>query len=91
VAECPSHWEAGQYHQNEVDFACFQLRNASAQEIIRAAGDASILMLGLPGCKLIIRHGDGYDNLDLEAATLSGIVCANKPGFSILEYLRPRH
>ena len=39
------------------------------------------LLRTLPRCRAIIRHGDGYDNLDLAAATREGIVCANKPGF----------
>jgi D-3-phosphoglycerate dehydrogenase / 2-oxoglutarate reductase len=85
-------WEAEQYHGNAVDFLALQLRNAPARKIVETVRNASVLVVdqaritrevieGLPQCKLIIRHGDGYDNLDLEAATRAGIVCANKPGF----------
>jgi len=35
--------------------------------------------------RLIIRHGDGYDNVDVAAATGAGVAVANKPGFWSLE------
>jgi len=36
-------------------------------------------MAGLDNVKVIIRHGIGYDNLNLPAATEHGIICANQP------------
>jgi len=85
-------WEADQYARAGVDYRRHQLRLASPEALIDAAKDADVLVVdqsritreviaGLDRCRLIIRHGDGYDNLDVQAATEAGIVCANEPGF----------
>ena len=34
----------------------------------------------MPNVKIIARHGVGYDNVDLEAATANGIAVTNTPG-----------
>ena len=36
---------------------------------------------GAPGLKAIVRYGTGYDNVDVEAATLRGIKVANVQGY----------
>ena len=85
-------WEIEQYTATRVEYRVHQLKAAPASEIIEAGSDAHVLVVdqtrinrevieGLPECRLIIRHGDGYDNLDLDAATEHGIICINKPGF----------
>ncbi len=85
-------WEDAEYRNAEVNFKHFQLRKASAEDLIDSVKNADVLIVdqaqissevisGLDDCQLIIRHGDGYDNLDLEAATEAGIVCVNQPGF----------
>jgi len=85
-------WEATQYASQGVSFQALQLRTAWEAEVIARVCEADVLVVdqtpisaaiieAMPNCKLIIRHGDGYDNLDLEAATKHGIACANKPGF----------
>lgn len=85
-------WEAESYESTGVDFKAFQLRNADAAQLVRELSDAQVLVVdqakitravleGLPEVKLIIRHGDGYDNVDVAAATELGIAVANKPGF----------
>lgn len=85
-------WEAAEYEKAGVDFRHFQLRKAEVSDLVSAVRDADVLIVdqagitaevisGLENCKLIIRHGDGYDNLDLEAATEAGIICINQPGF----------
>ena len=84
-------WERNQYASTRVDYRVHQLRKAGAAEIVEASADAHILVVdqaqicadvinGLNHCRLIIRHGDGFDNLDLNAATRAGIVCINEPG-----------
>ena len=89
-------WEKRLYAEKGVDYRLHQLRKASADKLLEAASDAHVLvvdqaridarvMKGLTNCRLIIRHGDGYDNLDLKAATEEGIVCANDPGFWSME------
>lgn len=85
-------WEKEQYEEAGITLQTFQLRKAGPSEIVNAAGEADVLVVDqakisrevisqLSRCKLIIRHGDGYDNLDTQAASEFGIVCTNKPGF----------
>lgn len=85
-------WEAEQYAAAGVLFRPLQMRNAGPAELASAAADADVVVVdqakitrevleGWKICKLVIRHGDGYDNLDLDAATRLGIACANEPGF----------
>jgi len=72
------------------DFSSFQMKTAAPAELIREFRDADFLvvnmaritaevMAGLDNVKVIIRHGIGYDNLSLPAATEHGIICANEP------------
>ena len=67
-----------------------QMKTASAEELVSTFRDADFLvvnmakmtpevMAGLDNVKVIIRHGIGYDNLNLPAATEHGIICANEP------------
>lgn len=85
-------WEEAQYNALGIELRAHQLRGASTEEVAQAVSDADIILVDqaridatvlehAAPCKLIIRHGDGYDNLDVDAATRHGIVCANKPGF----------
>jgi D-3-phosphoglycerate dehydrogenase len=85
-------WEVDRYKSIGIAYRLNQLRSADSESLITAAADAQVLVVdqarinsevikGLPECRLIIRHGDGYDNLDLNAATENGIICANEPGF----------
>lgn len=71
-------------------FSYSQMKSAAPSELIREFGDADFLvvnmakmtadvMAGLDNVKVIIRHGIGYDNLNLPAATEHGIICANEP------------
>ena len=83
-------WEEEQCRELGVDFSHYQMKNASPAEILGHVSDADILLVnmaktneevidGLKNVKVIIRHGIGYDNLDVRAATGRGIVCANQP------------
>lgn len=85
-------WEREQYAEAGVVFETLQLRGAPPDHLLEHTADADVLVVdqakitaeviaGLRQCKLIIRHGDGYDNLDVAAASAAGILCANKPGF----------
>jgi len=82
-------WEKAECGKLGVDFACYQLKYAPAPEIIEHVGDADIVLVnmarftaevidGLKNAKVIIRHGIGYDNVDVEAATRNGIIFANE-------------
>ncbi len=83
-------WEEEQCGKLGIDFSHYQMKTASPQELIDTFKDADILlvnmakmnaevMAGLDNVKVMLRHGIGYDNFDLAAATKAGIVCANQP------------
>lgn len=85
-------WESEQFAAMGVDFAYYQLKFSSPQQLIEATAEADILIVNmarfdaevisrLPRCRLIIRHGIGYDNVDVQAATRAGIVVANNPDY----------
>ena len=66
----------------------------SPDDILAQAGDAEILLLswksiitpavmdGLPGVRLIIRWGVGYDMIDVDAASARSIAVANTPKYA---------
>ncbi len=72
----------------------FQLKNAPQDDLIEAVRKADIILVNmaifnaevinsLTRCKLILRHGIGYDNVDIKAATKAGIVVANYPTYCV--------
>lgn len=83
-------WEAKECERLGVNFEHYQMKTAPPSELIAKLKDADILlvnmakcdaevMAGLDNVKVMLRHGIGYDNFDLKAATENGIVCANQP------------
>jgi len=66
-------------------------------EIIQAAHDADALLVvlhnyisrrvlsALPRCKIVVRHGIGVDNIDIQAATELGILVSNNPTYCVEE------
>ena len=83
-------WEKEQCEKLGVDFSYYQMKTATPSELIETFKDADFLlvnmakmtsevMAGLDNVKVMIRHGIGYDNFDLPAATAHGIICANQP------------
>lgn len=85
-------YETAEYAAAGITFAHFQMKKATSAELIQVSSDADVLIVdqatisadvlrGAARCALVIRHGDGYDNVDLSAATDLGIAVANKPGF----------
>ncbi len=83
-------YEKREFEKLGVEFSARQMKTAQADELIREFRDADFLvvnmakmtpevMAGLDNVKVIIRHGIGYDNLNLPAATEAGIICANEP------------
>lgn len=82
-------WEKSECRKLGLRFEYYQLKNAPASKIIRRIRDADIVLVnmarltekviaGLKSAKLILRHGIGYDNVDVNAATARGIVFANE-------------
>ncbi len=89
-------WEAEHYRQAGVDFKAYALSTADVKTLAAYVGDAHVLIVDqtpvgaeliarLTDARLIIRHGDGYDSVDVDAATAAGIAVANKPGFWSME------
>lgn len=89
-------WEEEQFRELGIDFSIFQLKFALPEEILRYTSDANILIVnmakitgeviaGLHKCKLIIRHGAGYDNVDVVAANERGIQVAYVPDYCVNE------
>jgi len=86
-------WEEEQLAQYEqVTFEYHQLKFSSTDELLAAIGDADVILVNmtpmtaeiidrLENCKLIIRHGVGYDNVDVDAATAKGIRVAYEPDY----------
>ena len=82
-------WEEEECRKLGLRFAYYQLKDAPPAEIIKNVRDADIVLVnmarlsaevihGLESAALIIRHGIGYDNVDVSAATAAGIVFANE-------------
>jgi D-3-phosphoglycerate dehydrogenase / 2-oxoglutarate reductase len=80
-------WEQEQLAGAGVEFQGCQLKGATEDEVHARLAGAEVVIVNmvkmtrsllkrLPSCRLIIRHGVGYDNIDLAAATECGIrVC----------------
>lgn len=85
-------WEREQLSGSPVTFEAFQLKFAPREELLARIGDADVLIVNmvkitrdvlenLPSCKLIIRHGVGYDNIDIPAATEHGVQVCYVPDY----------
>ena len=82
-------WEEKQCSELGVELKIFQQREASPHELVEMCAGADYVLTNmasftsevldkLPDLKVLIRHGIGYDNIDVEAATRNGIVFANQ-------------
>lgn len=90
-------WEQEQLaHRPDVSFEAFQLKHAPEAEIIEKTQDADIIVVNmvpinerfiasLRQCQLIIRHGVGYDNVNVPELTKRGIIFINIPDYCIEE------
>lgn len=90
-------WEQEQFAQMpDVDFEYHQLKLAPKEELIAKVADADIIVVNMAKfdaeviaackkCKLLIRHGIGYDNVDVAACTNHGIRFAYMPDYCATE------
>lgn len=89
-------WEAEQCREMGIDLAAYQLKTAGPDELARVTCDADIVVTNMAQmndrviaamqrCKLIIRHGIGYDNVDIQAAAERGIQVVNIPDYCVNE------
>ena len=89
-------WEVDQMAERDIDFEHHQLKLAPEDELVDAIRDCDVVIVNmapmpesvisqLENCRLIIRHGIGYDNVDTEACTKYGIRLANIPDYCAQE------
>ncbi|MDA0746992.1 MAG: C-terminal binding protein [bacterium] len=86
-------WEVEKLAEYEnVDFEYHQLKFKSDEDLLAVIKDAHMILVNmvkmpasvinkLEKCKLILRHGVGYDNVDVDAATACGIKVAYEPDY----------
>lgn len=86
-------WEEKQFAQMpDVEFEHFQLKLAPKEELISKVAEADIIVVnmakfdaevlaGCKRCKLLIRHGIGYDNVDVAACTANKIRFSYQPDY----------
>ena len=85
-------WEAEQLAKAGIDFQAYQLKFKPEDEVVAKIGDADIIVVNmvkmtdsllskLKKCRLLIRHGIGYDNVDVPACTRHGIQFAYQPDY----------
>jgi D-3-phosphoglycerate dehydrogenase len=79
-----------------VEFVSHQLKFRPDEEVIAAVKDADVIVVNmvkmparvigaLEKCRRIIRHGAGYDNVDVAACTARGIPLAYAPDYCMEE------
>ncbi len=85
-------WEEERLAELGVEFEYHQLKFQPVEKVIEATRDADVvivnmvkvtreLVAGWEKCKLVIRHGVGYDNVDLEALEEAGIPLCYIPDY----------
>jgi D-3-phosphoglycerate dehydrogenase len=89
-------WEKKQLAGRDVDFRAYQLKSAPLPDLIKKVRDADMIIVNmapinrqvieaLEKCRLIVRHGVGYDNVDVSAATEKGIRVGYAPDYCLEE------
>ncbi|MAE62048.1 MAG: hydroxyacid dehydrogenase [Planctomycetaceae bacterium] len=85
-------WESEQFAQRGIEFTYHQLKHRPESEVIEVTRDADIIVVnmvvitptimdGWEQCRLVIRHGAGYDNIDVDALTERGILLEYVPDY----------
>lgn len=80
--------------RDDVEFLISPLKNPS--EVIEVVRDADVILFTdvrmeadflaeLKKCKLIIRYGIGYDNIDIKKAAELGIIVCNAPNYGVVD------
>jgi D-3-phosphoglycerate dehydrogenase len=97
ITDCP--WEDNSVERKILEESGVQVTRAqctTAREVIAVSKDADALLVGwapitrevigrLSRCRLLMRYGTGYDNIDLDAATRSGIAVAINADYCLEE------
>lgn len=85
-------WETGKLREKGIDFEAYQLKFCPEEEVLERVSNADVIVVNmvkfpesliarLNRCQLIIRHGIGYDNVDVDACTKHGIQFAYQPDY----------
>jgi D-3-phosphoglycerate dehydrogenase len=85
-------WEAEQLAEAGVEFEAYQLKFKPEAEVLERIGDAEVVVVNMVkmdesilskmgNCRLLIRHGVGYENVDVDACTRHGIQFAYQPDY----------
>jgi len=89
-------WEEEELAKRGVDFRHYQLKFRPSEEVLDKVKDADIIVVNmvpiprelisqLQRCRLVIRHGAGYDNVDVESLTERSIPLAYVPDYCVDE------
>ncbi len=89
-------WEAGKLAALGVEFAPHQLKFAPMTDIVAATRDADVVVVNMvpitrplvetwTKCRTVIRHGVGYDNVDLKALDDARIPLCYIPDYCVEE------
>jgi len=89
-------WEAGKLAEWGVEFAPHQLKFAPHEDVAAATSDADVVVVNMvpitrqlvetwARCRTVIRHGVGYDNVDLKALDDAGIPLCYIPDYCVEE------
>lgn len=89
-------YEAGKLRERGIEFVAHQLKFRPESEVIAAVADADVVVVnmvkftpavinGMKRCRVLIRHGAGYDNVDVEALSARGIPLAYVPDYCMDE------
>jgi D-3-phosphoglycerate dehydrogenase len=85
-------WEASRLAGQGIELTCHQLKFAPFEDVVAATRDADAVVVNMvpvtralvktwTRCKLVIRHGVGYDNVDLAALDDAGIPLCYIPDY----------
>ena len=87
-------WEAAEMKKASIEFAAYQLKFKPEDEVVAKIKDAEVVLVNmvkftesliakLPKMKLLIRHGIGYDNVDVAACTKHGVQFVYQPDYCV--------
>jgi len=85
-------WEAREMARRGLEFLTYQLKFAPSGDVIAATRDADVVIVNMvpitseviaqwEKCRLVIRHGVGYDNVDVAALEKAGIPLCYIPDY----------
>ena len=85
-------WETQQFAERGIDFECAQLKFEPESKVIDFTRDADVVVVNMvkiteavidswTNCKVVVRHGAGYDNVDVDALTKRDILLEYIPDY----------